>query len=544
MMKSKTALATATEEASPATLVWGMTSRQAAMLAAIVLATIAIYLPSLRNGWVFDDWQEFVDNHLIHSWSFVWNSFRYDSWWFLDPLRLPQSAYYRPLENTWFAVNALIFGTHPALWHLAKIVLHVVAVILCFRVAQLIAGDVTTGLLTAAIFAVMPAHAGGVVWASAIPEPLSTAFELGAMLFLIGRKPGWSRGLFIAIILYACATLTHESAILFPLIVFAYVFIFEGGDEKGTVARIGKALLVSAPFVVVAMAYMCARLNALGLNFMFGVPRSASGALILRGFVVSKPHYSPAQVLMTMPVVLVAYLAILTLPWMAGPTHAVEGITQLEPIVFISAAALVILAAAAFVFAWRSSRRRIYLFCAVWSLLTMAPALNLNALWWLVDDRYLYAPSFGWSFAVAVAVLQIAAAGSRARKAVGTAMAALLVLYAASAMQTERYWYDDVVFFERCVEIAPHESDYRLRLAGAMNKAGDPEGAVRELQAGTTLEPNDVHLHLKLAQQYQMMGRQLEFMREFQKFNELSNAMVQRQRAAQSSGASQPAAAP
>ena len=168
----------------------------------------------------------------------------------------------------------------PAGWHLAKILLHAVAVVLCFRVAQLLSGEVAVGLIAAAIFGVMPAHAGGVVWASAIPEPLSTVFELGAMIFLIKRKPGWwSRGMFIALILYACATLTHESAILFPAIVFAYVFIFEG-DETGTVRRMGKALRVSAPFVVVAIAYMCARLHALGMNFLFGVPRTATGALI------------------------------------------------------------------------------------------------------------------------------------------------------------------------------------------------------------------------------------------------------------------------
>jgi hypothetical protein len=215
IVKSKAAIPT--REMSPRTLVWGLTPRQAALLAVIVLATIAIYLPSLRNGWIFDDWEEFVHNKLIHSWSFVWNSFRYDGWWFRDPERLPQSAYYRPLENTWFFANVLLFGMHPALWHLTKIVLHVVAVILCFRVAQLLTGDVAAGLLTAAIFAVIPAHVGAVVFASAIPEPLSTVFELGAMVFLIGRKPGWSRGLFIALLLYACATLTHESAILFPM---------------------------------------------------------------------------------------------------------------------------------------------------------------------------------------------------------------------------------------------------------------------------------------------------------------------------------------
>jgi hypothetical protein len=541
MMKSKTALAATTEESSPATLVWGMTSREAAMLAAILVATIAIYLPSLRNGWVSDDWPEFVDNKLIHNWSFVWNSFRYDSWWFHAPYALPQSAFYRPLQNVWFAANTALFGTNPAAWHLARIALHAITVMLCFRVAQLIAGDVATGLLAAAIFAVMPAHVGGVVWASAIPEPLSTTFELGAMLFLIGRKPGWSRGLFIALLLYACATLSHESAILFPLIVFAYVFLFEG-DAAGTRLRIASAVRTCAPFVVVLIAYMCARLNALGLHFLFGDPSTTSAA-ISQGFILSKPHYSPGQILMTLPAVLIAYLAVLALPAMAGPTHAVEWTTHLAPIVFASLAALLILATAALMLAWRSSKRRIYLFCAVWSLLTIAPALNLNALWTLVEDRYLYAPSFGWSLAVAVAVLQIAAAGSTARKAVGVAMAVLLALYVTSTLRTESYWRDDLAYAQRCVEIAPHRPDYRLRLANAMNKAGDPEGAARELQVGTTLDPNDVHLHLRLAQQYQEMGRQLEFMREFMKFKELSNAMVQQQRAAQSSGASQPVGA-
>ena len=540
-VKSKGAIASSTGETSPATLVWGLSSRETAILAAIVLATIAIYLPSLRNGWVWDDWEEFVHNQLIHSWSFVWNSFRYDSWWFLNPHRVPQSAYYRPLENTWFAANALIFGTHPALWHLAKIVLHAVAVILCFRVAQLLTGEVVTGLLTAAIFGVMPAHVGGVVWASAIPQPLSTTFELGALCCFINRKPGWSRGLLLAVILYACAMLTHESAILFPLIVAAYVLIFEGGDPG---ARIVSALRACAPFVAVAIAYMCARLNALGWNLLFGLHYNFTGTLFLRGFEVSRPHYGPAQVLMTLPAVLITYLAVLALPATAGPAHAVDWITHPEPIVFMTAAALVILAAAAFVPAWRSPKRRIYLFSAAWSLLTLAPALNLNALWWLADDRYLYAPSFGWSLAIAVAAVQIAARGSRARKAVGAAMAALLVLYAASTMQTERYWRDDVAFFQRCVEIAPYQSDYRLRLAAAMNKARDFEGAAQQLERGTALDPNDAHLRLKLAQQYQMMGRQQDFEREFRKFTELSEARAQHWRAAASPGASQAAGAP
>jgi hypothetical protein len=521
---------------------WNLTPREAAILCAIVLVTAAIYLPSLRNGWVFDDWGEIIDNKLIHSWSFVFNSFRYDVWWFRKPELLPQSVYYRPLQNEWFAANAALFGTHPAPWHLAKIVLHVVAVVLCFRVAQLMTGDVAVGLLTAAIFGLMPAHVGGVVWASAIPEPLSTVFELAAMVFLIQRKPGWSRGLFISAILYACAILTHESAILFPLLVALYVFIFEGRDER-TSARIAQVLRTCTPFAVVTIAYIAARLNALGPTYFLGTHRIVTSTVV-RGFERPLPNYTAVQLLMTMPVVLIVYLAVLALPTMAGPTHAVEFVTSPQPTALISAAALIILAAVASVLAWRSSQRRIYLFCAAWAALTLAPALNLNSIWYLVDDRYLYAPSFGWSLAFAVAATQIAATSARARKSVGAAIAVLLALYAVSTAQTEHYWRDDIAFFQRCVEIQPDHSDFRFNLASLMNKAGDYEGAVRVLKEGTAVDPGNAPMRMRLAQQYQRMGREQDFEREFQKFNELSAAMVKRRNAAVDPGASQTGTAP
>ena len=124
----------------------------------------------------------------------------------------------------WCAINAQLFGVnHPAPWHLMKIVLQVIAVLLCFRVAQLLTGEVVVAMLAAAIFGIMPAHIEPVVWASAIPEPLSTVFELAALIFLIQRKPGptgttlgWSRGLMLSVLFFAFAILTHESAIFFP----------------------------------------------------------------------------------------------------------------------------------------------------------------------------------------------------------------------------------------------------------------------------------------------------------------------------------------
>ena len=306
----------------------------------------------------------------------MWNSFIYDSWWFKDPHNLPQSVYYRPLENAWFAANAWLFGMHPAAWHLAKIALHIVAVVLCFRVAQLTTGDVATGLLAAAIFGLMPAHVEAVVWASSIPEPLTAVFELGALVCLIGRKPGSSsRGLLFALALYAGALLTHETAILFPLIVAAYVFLIEcGSDEprQTLLSRVVATIRVAAPFALLAIVYLCVRVAVLGPTYAFSLPHPVTVDEV-RGWRLPVPHPGTVSYILTLPSVLLTYLGVLTVPGMAGPVHAVDWVTRASPLVFVTAAALVILVACASVLAWRSSDRRLYLFCAAVGLCPWRP---------------------------------------------------------------------------------------------------------------------------------------------------------------------------
>jgi len=186
---------------------WNLEPREGAILAGILVATALFYLPSLHYGWVLDDWDQIVRSVPLHSWTGIGKSFIYDSWWFLNPARHPISAYYRPLQASWFGLNYMILGDHPAAWHLEKIVLQLIAVMLSFRLAQLLTGSSTVALLTAGFFGLLPANAESVVWPSAIGEPLATIFELGALCCLINRKPGWSRGLTLALLLYAGAML-------------------------------------------------------------------------------------------------------------------------------------------------------------------------------------------------------------------------------------------------------------------------------------------------------------------------------------------------
>ncbi len=265
MTKSAPSLEAPADNASSVTLAWGLNQREAAILATILIATAILYMPSLRYGWVWDDKAQTIKAKDLHSLAGIGKSFIHDSWWFRDPKNLPQSAYYRPFQTVWFGLNYLIIGNHPAVWHLEKIVLELIGVIVCFRLAQLLTRNNAIALLTAAIFGLLPANIESVVWCSAIGEPLSAIFEMGAMCCLINREQGKSRGLAFALMLYASALLSHETAVLFWLVIAAYLFLIEG-------KRVGESLRIAAPFIVLAVLYLGARLGALGITNFAGRP--------------------------------------------------------------------------------------------------------------------------------------------------------------------------------------------------------------------------------------------------------------------------------
>ncbi len=177
------------------------------------------------------------------------------------------------------------------------------------------------------------------------------------------------------------------------------------------------------------------------------------------------------------------------------------------------------------VFASRSSRRKVYLFCAIWSLVTIAPALKINSLWWLNQDRYVYAPSFGWSLALALAIFEISTVGARARLAVGVATALLLLSYGVATIRGQRYWYDNLSYYSRAVQVKPNDPYYHLAVGNLLEDAKDPEGAVKQLEIAESLEPEDQYLHLRLAQTYMKLGRIKDFQREYNAF-ENSGASV------------------
>jgi hypothetical protein len=443
-----------------------------------------VYLRCLGNGFVFDDHEMILANRYLGQWSFLWKGFVNDSWWFRDPAHLPQSHYYRPLQDLWLGVNFHLFGTNPAGWHALMVLLHLGAVALVFGVARLLTGDPTASLIAAALFGLMPIHAEPIVWASAIPESLAGTLELAAFYFFLRWRAGHAaKAMWWSLACFAAALLSHESAAAFPLLPAAYALFLSPSasrhhEQSFPRTRATAALRMSLPYFLCLAAYLLIRWRVLGF--------------------ISRPdvsnHAGAAQVLMTIPAVIAGNLRLLIAPWQAGPSHRIDWVTAFASRGFVlPVVGLSMLAGAAWLAIRQSTRRGLYCFCLAWVFITMLPVLNLATLYpqALISDRYLYLASFGWCLLVG----QLGA-GAIARRgpwalAAAAAIGVIAAVYAASLWQVQSFWHDEIALFSRCLDIFPDNGFCHNRLGMALFARGDLSGADRELRIAFALDPDD-----------------------------------------------------
>jgi len=163
--------------------------------------------------------------------------------------------------------------------------------------------------------------------------------------------------------------------------------------------------------------------------------------------------------------------------------------THLDPQVFIAWAALLVLGLLAIAFASRSSRRSVYLFCAIWASSPSRP-LKIDSIWWLNQDvtsmrRLRMEPR------AQPRRFEISTVGARARLYVGIATALLLLSYGIATIRGQRYWYDNLAYYSRAVQVKPNDPYFRLALGNLLEEAKDNAGPARQLEIGESLKPQD-----------------------------------------------------
>ena len=234
--------------------------------------------------------------------------------------------------------------------------------------------------------------------------------------------------------------------------------------------------------------------------------------------------------MLTVPLVFATYLTMLVMPWLTLPNHRVLPVSSpTSPAFWMPLAAIALIVAIFLVVALRNPRRRLYLFCGAWMVVTLAPMMILHSVPHLVQDYYLYLPSVGWCILLGDLIAGIARRNAIARRFAFAAASALLIVYAVALWRVEPFWHDDVSAARGYVEGCPESVAWHFTLAVYLDQKGDLADAEKEIRTALRLEPDRtgiIHPHSRelhqflgelLARRGDIDGAESEFAEEYER---------------------------
>jgi len=216
-----------------------------AVIPIFLLLSLLLYYPVLDGDWVFDDVR------LVSTNDWLWRSFEgvsaeLQEWWRVsttaDPATDQVRVGFRPLRFISYRLDALATMAmgidDPAqdgattFFHLHNILLHGLCASLLFLLVQRIhpAGNGVSAALMAGLFLVHPVQSEAVAWISGRRDVLFCGFYLGALLLMVSGKPGWGRGLAVAL-LAALSMASKEMAATLPAAMVAVALVAQDGPR-------------------------------------------------------------------------------------------------------------------------------------------------------------------------------------------------------------------------------------------------------------------------------------------------------------------------
>lgn len=427
----------------------------------ILAATFFAFSNSLFNGFAYDDTTQILQNSFIRDFKNLPTALVTEAWFWRaqqdeDPTveeDKPTTAYYRPMVMIYLMVGWHLFGDSTFGWHLASILMHLLATYLIFLMLEKVTKDMRLTIVATLLFAVHPLRSESVAWISGMTDLFLALFLVPAFyLYMKFRETGRKKYLMWGLLLFLVGAFAKEPAVALPIFIFAYeLFIVnEGAALK---ERLKPAIIFSAIFMAVSVGYFAMRYVALG--FILGDP--------------SYVQYTTDQVILTIPLVIWKYIGLLFAGFVALPAdllnligvpveqvnfslfHATPMVNDVTSLRFIlPALGLVALAIAL----WPLRKNLISRFAVFWFFIHLLPVLNLNAFSadFLVQERYVYISSIGFSLLLAQGLSYLLkkrqATAIRNRRLAEVALVALVViLFSGKAVAQNGIWKDDTTLW-------------------------------------------------------------------------------------------------
>ncbi|NLX59471.1 MAG: tetratricopeptide repeat protein [Phycisphaerae bacterium] len=488
---SRAAASVALRGGSPAGLSAG--SRRQALAAALLVAvaTILVYLPSLRGEFLnWDDGTYVRYNGYLRefSWDTVAWAFTSTRW----------ATNWHPLTWLSHAADVAAWGLESPPWghHLTSVLLHGLNAALLLAAVRRLTGRLWVAVVVAALFAMHPLRVECVAWISERKELLATTFVLLTVLAYVRYAAAPSVGRYVPVALaFAAALLSKPMAVTVP-----GLLVLLDGWPLGrlrlrpwrwlpVVEKLPLAAMTVASCLVTMHAQTAAKvsLDAIGLGQRMANAVVASAAYL-------------GQWLWPAPGRLVPFYSL----WQNLPQGGVP-----TGLLALSAAVMAALTVVALV-QWR---RRPYLLVGwLWYLGTLVPVIGLVQVGsQRMADRYTYLPLIGPVIVLAYLadeLLRQRGAGPWARRGAVAAGLLTAAVWAGLTVGQQAVWRDTVTLWRYTTS---HGREARspvawTRLGEALEKAGERRDAVAAYRRAVELGPGLAEAHVGLAESLARLG--------------------------------------
>jgi len=456
--------------------------------ALVVLAAVVPFLPTLRAGFIYDDTTIVRDNALLRGWSALARVWTAPYW----PTVGNDVGLYRPFH---VAVLALLWNLgdgSPRLFHLYAIALHLIVVVVLWRLLGVAAGRVAA-IVGALWFATHALHVETVASVANSSELLVALFTiaLAAVIRRAERVEGTAREWGMALLagaLTVAAVYSKESG-LFALPVAAVTAwgwrrAADAPSLRALVRRHLRLWVVCGAALLVALIERAVVLGA----------TIAPAAIVAPGLDAMTPRVRILAMLSLWPRIAGMLLwPTSTLSPYYGPTILPDGRAVRAVIAMLVAFAVVTLAVIA---ARRGDRRP--LVAATWIVLTYLPASNLiTSVGLFLADRTLLGPTVGVALALAWAIDRVS---PRARPVLLAGFAVMIAHGAVVGLRYSAVWSSHRTLWERLVATSPTEYRGYQLLGIDAREHGDTARALPLLARAFAMEPRDRRVRFEYGQ--------------------------------------------
>ncbi len=471
--------------------------RAYALVAAVALAAA---LPSLRNGFVYDDVAAVQSDGRIHSLGHP-AALLLEPYWGKDV----RDRIYRPLTTVSFALDWAAGDGSALPFHLTNLLLHVGVCALVYALSRRVLGGGPGAMIAGLWFAVHPVHVevfAGIVGRS---ELLAALGYLTAVLAYSAESRaardesgGARRGGFVALALTGAAVAYggKEHALTLPatlLLADAWA-AHVAGERFGAVFR--RHALTWAAVTVMAVGFLALRAAVVGT--------ATGGGSVGAGL----EHLGIAGRAMVMAPAMLVWARLLVLPVRLSADYSPNAFVPSTSLTLAHIAAVLLLVGA-IATAWALRRRAPGIAAGLaWFIVTASVAMNvLVPTGVLLAERVLYLPSVGAALVAGAAWERLyVRAWPRGQRLAWMLTAIALSLLAARTLTRIPVWHDGERFYAALLHDAP--ASYRSAWARGAHafEANQPREGERFYREAMRIYPRDPALPQELGERYFAAG--------------------------------------